>query len=68
MVLVEVLLEDVVVGVYDINHLMVPRGGLMIVKCSILHPRIFCRHLTRRGPMPVPGFSGPAKGIAAARP
>ena len=31
MVLVEILLEDVVVGVYDINHLMIRRGDLMIV-------------------------------------
>ena len=34
-VVVEVLQEDVVVGVYDINHRMVRRGDLMIVRCSL---------------------------------
>ena len=36
MVLVEILLEDVVVGVYDINHLMIRRGDLMIVWLCLL--------------------------------
>ena len=35
MVLVEILLEDVVVGVSDINHPVIRRGDLMIVKCSL---------------------------------